>query len=352
MAILLLTFVRADLLEAWDQRLPENTPNRFLINIQLSQLDELGAFMDGRGLDHGRFMPMARARLESINGRAVSPEQFEDPFARRMVMRAANLAWADELGPDNRIVQGRWWSEAEHGSPHLSVEADYAAHLGIGLGDTLTYQVGGRTVAFEVTSLRKVSWDSFRPNFFLLTTPGVLDPGASTYITSLHVPPDDLAFRPELVSRFPNVTDINVAELLGRVRDVLDRLSMAMEFIFLFTVAAGIVVLLAAIVTSREERRREVAVLRTFGASRRQLRRMFTAEFAILGALAGVIGCLASAVTGWAVARWLLELELRLSPSLWLAGVGGSVVVITVAGLIAMWSLMRTPPWRSIQLGA
>lgn len=349
MVLLLLTLVRSDLLENWLNQLPTDTPNHFLVNIGKDQLSGLDKFFNDLDLSPPTYAPMLRARLQRINGEVPDPANFKSAFARRSLQRAANLTWVESLSDDNSIVDGEWWTDAQHGESLLSVESDYARDLGLQVGDKLSYRLGDREIEFTVYNLRKVSWDSFRPNFFLVTPPGLLDDEVFTHIASFHVPPEIPRFRQKLMLEFPNLTDIDVDALLSRVRRVLERLNLALQYIFLFTLAAGVVVLATVIYTGISERTREVAVLRTLGTRDRPLLHALLLEYTVLGLAAGLVGALAAWCVGHVIARYLLHLAFTGGLSIVLAGVAGGLVVVGLAGWISTRQIMRVPPWTAVR---
>ncbi|MDJ0957422.1 MAG: FtsX-like permease family protein [Arenicellales bacterium] len=349
MAILLLTMVRADLWEQWQISLPPDTPNHFLINIQPDQLSEVESFFEQQGLVSRPLTPIVRARLISINGRTVDPEDYRDGFARRQVQRAANLSWAEELQPDNKVVQGKWWSSEQFKDGLLSVELGYAEALGLKLGDELVYRIGDKELSVAVSNYRTVAWDSFRPNFFLLVPPDLLTEFPSSYITSLYLPREQNAKIREIIERFPNITDIDVDALLGQVRRVLNKVNTALQFIFVFTLGAGLVVLWAALTATRSERRKEIAVLRALGARSADLRLGLIAEFVVLGSLAGSVGAFAAAVTGWGLSKFLFELPYEANIVMWFVGVLLAVLLVVSASYLAIRADLKTPPWQSLR---
>ncbi len=348
MAILLLTVVRGDLLRNWENRLPAGTPNHFIVNIQPGQIAAVREFLDHVQGRNAAFKPLVRARLMSINGKVARAADFDDPFAQRMMQRAANLSWVDDLGDDNRIVAGRW-SDPNGDRMVVSVEQEYAAALGMQIGDILTYRVGDRDVALRIASLRAVSWDSFRPNFFLLTPADVLGLESATFIGSVFVPPANDQYVTRLVEQFPNLTDIDIGAILDQVRRLLQRLNHAMQFVFLFTVGSGLLVLYASIYSSQRERRAELGLLRALGAARRYLWASLASEFIVLGALAGSIGALAASLTGLLIARGLLNLDYQFSLTVWLMGISVGALLVTAVGLAGTHRLIATPPWHTLR---
>ena len=272
-----------------------------MINIRPDEGDAIRAFFRDRGLPPTELVPLVRARLTAINEVPVGEIRFESGRAQDFVDREANLTWTRTLRDDNRLVSGEWWRDGDGGGARVSVEQEYAERLGLKLGDTVTYDVAGETVTARITSLREVRWDSFQPNFFMAFSPGVLDDVTGTLITSVHVRPQQRPVLVDLVRQFPEVTIIDIAALLSQVRDVMDKAALAVQYVSLFTLAAGLMVLLAAVQATRDERRYESAMLRTLGASRRIVFQGVAAEFTALGLLAGLLaaGARPSSASSW-----------------------------------------------------
>ncbi|RPI15133.1 MAG: FtsX-like permease family protein [Lysobacterales bacterium] len=349
MVLLLLALVRNDLLEDWQRSLPVDAPNYFMINIRPEEADEIQAFFRGRGLPPTELVPLVRARLTAINGVPVGEIRFEGDRAQGFVEREANLTWARTLRDDNRMLAGEWWSDGDEGGPRVSVEEEYAERLGLELGDTVTYDVAGEEVSAKVTSLREVRWDSFQPNFFMVFSPGVLDGVTGTLITSVHVQPSQRPALVDLVRQFPEVTIIDIDALLSQVRDVMDKAALAVQYVFVFTLAAGLVVLLAAVQATRDERRYESAMLRTLGASRRVVFQGVAAEFTALGLLAGVLAAAGASVAGYFLAREAFNLQYELDPWVWVAGAVGGALLVGIAGVLAARSVVTQPPAATLR---
>ncbi|MGH8519391.1 MAG: ABC transporter permease, partial [Panacagrimonas sp.] len=271
LALLLVGIVRGDLLAAWENRLPPDAPNQFLINVQTAQVNDVRAFFAERGHPELRFWPMARGRLTALRGEPVTADSFEDEDTRRWINREFNLSWTDRFGDDNQLLEGRWWDPATRGEPWLSVDEYAVERLGLKIGDKITLQIADRSVELRVYNTRNVSWDSFRPNFFLVVPPGLIDETEAQWITSFHLKPGQRPLLRELITAFPNVTALDLEAALAQVRAILDRVVRAVQLIFLFTLGAGLAVLLAAIEGTRAERVRETALLRALGAGDRTL---------------------------------------------------------------------------------
>jgi len=343
MALLLLTLVRTDLLERWQLNLAQTAPNRFIINVQPYQIDEVSAFIAARGLDTPQLWPMIRARLIAHNGTAIQDKHYADPRSRRRAEREFNLSTAYELRADNSITAGQFWQQPP-AQPELSVEHDFAQSLGWKLGDVIDFDIAGQTFSAPITSLRRVEWESFNPNFFVLASPGALDGYPSSHITAVHVPAHDTRFTAELVQQLPNLSVIDIHDVLTQLRHTADQVSLVVQAVFWFALLAGIIVLLATISASQDERLREAAVMRALGARRHQLRIAQASEFAAIGILAGCVAALAACGLSAAVAIWVLELPWSFNPVVVLTATFAGVVITVVSGLWATASTLRAPP--------
>lgn len=349
MALLLLSLVRGDLLEGWRKTIPPEAPNHFLINIQPDQAQALRDFLTAHDMVVPAIYPMVRARLTAINDQSISPETLSDPHARRHARRESNLSWAAQLQTDNRVVAGRWWGTGEYGRPLASFERDFAETLGIKLGDTVTYDIAGSEIKVKVSNLRTVDWDTFNVNFFTILPPGVLDEYPATYVTSVYLPPETKQPLNLMLERFPNITVIDVDALLGKVRQIMERVSLAVEYVFMFTLLAGLAVLYAAVQATQDERRYETAVLRTLGAHRGQLLRGLAAEFVTLGLLAGALAGVAASIIGYALAEFVFHFSYRLNLWVWLAGTLCGAIGIGIAGTVGTRSVLRQPPAKTLR---
>jgi len=344
LALVLLTLVRGDLLANWRKSLPPDAPNRFLVNIQPDQVEALEALFAEQGFAAPQMYPMVRGRLVAINQRPVSSLDYSEDRARRLIDREFNLSWAAQPQVDNVIVAGRWWTPAEHAQQVFSVEEGIAQTLGIRMQDRLTYDIAGARLEGTVGSLRKVEWDSFRVNFFVVSPPGMLDNYPASYVTSFYLPPERAALTDLLVKRFPNLLVIDVASVLAQVQRIMDQLVKAVEFVFLFGLLAGLVVLFAAISATHDERVYDAAVLRTVGATGRQMLAAQAAEFVAIGALAGALASIGATVLGMVLATRVLNVPYTIDPWVWVAGLAGGTVGVLLAGLIGTRRVLSTPP--------
>jgi len=343
MVLLLLTLVRTDLLSNWQQQLPADASNTFLINVQQSQVAPLKHFLQQAGVNDVVFSPMVKGRLLAINDKAVAADDYQQERAQRLVKREFNLSWATQMGADNRIVAGDWW-QADAAAMQWSVEEGLAQTLGIAMGDALTFDIAGTTLVGKVSSLRSVQWDSFRVNFFVIAPPGYLPATQASYITSFYLPPSLHQTSSALLHQFPTITLIDVDEVMQRVRAIIERVALGVEFVFAFTLLAAITVLLAAVQSSLDERVREVAVMRTLGAGNALLHRAVLAEFILLGLLAGLLAALTASAVAWGLSYWVFEMPWTFNPWVLVAGVLVGGLIIPLCGMLATRRVLHTPP--------
>ena len=354
MALLLLTVVRGDLMTNWRQSLPPDAPNHFVINVLSDQVEGVrAALRAGTGADVTLY-PMVRGRLVAVNGKPLDTTRFDEPRARRLAEREFNLSWAKEMPATNRLVAGTFWTGDAGSGAGLSMEEGIAKSLRLGLGDTLTYDIAGTPVSAPITSLRKVDWDSFRPNFFTLFPPGVLESMPQTWLGAVRLSdgPAGAAWLGTFVRDYPNVLVVDVGEIIRQVQTIMDQVARAVEFVFLFTLAGGLLVLQAAIAATQDERRFDAAVLRTLGASTAQLNAAQIAEFLVLGALAGLLAAGGATAVGYVLADRVFQIPFSANPLVWLIGVAGGAGAVTLAGWLGTRGTTRSPPLAVIrQLG-
>lgn len=348
-ALLLLTLARDDLLASWKRSVPPDAPNRFVINIQPEQREPVRELFAAKGLEKPELLPMVRGRLVAVNGRPVAAADYQEERAQRLVEREFNLSWMAGLPEGNSLTAGRWFAAQDAGSPQFSVEQGLADTLKLKLNDVLVYEIAGNRLEARITSLRKLDWDSMRVNFFVVTPPGVLETFPTSFITSFHLPSDKAGFVGELVAAHANLTVIDVASILRQFQSVMDQLARAVQFVFAFSLIAGLAVLYAALESTHDEREYEIAVLRTLGARNRQLRAALAAEFAALGAIAGVVAGIGSATISWLLGRFVFQMPYEPAWLVLPAGVLGGVLGITLAGLAGTARSLRAPALQSLR---
>jgi putative ABC transport system permease protein len=346
MALLLLTFVRTDLLDRWRDAMPADAPNRFIINVQPDQVAPVQAFLDAQGIANPVLYPMIRARLVEMNGQAVSADDFGEQGgrARRMAEREFNLSQASVLLDDNTVTAGEFWTGRVPTEPELSVEEEFAELMGWKVGDVVGFDIAGAAYRGRITSLRKVDWESFRPNFFVLGSPGSLDGYSGSHITAVKVAPERTRFTADLVAQFPNLSVVDVDAVLEQVRGTVEQVSTVVEAVFYFSLLAGVLVLLAAVSASQDERLLEGGVMRVLGGSRRQLRWAQVSEFSAIGLLSGLVAAIAATVLAGIVAKQVFDLPWTPDPALAATGAVVGTVAALLAGLFATRRVIEAPP--------
>jgi putative ABC transport system permease protein len=339
LALVLLVLLRTDLVDSWRQATPPDAPNRFVINVMPEQAEPFQQTIQKAGVQKYDWYPMIRGRLVAINGKPTGPEQFTEDRAKRLVDREFNLSNAHDAPAHNQVVEGRW-TPGEEGA--ISVESGIAETLGLKMGDTLRFDIGGKQVESRITSLRKVDWGSMRANFFVMYPVAHLADVPVTYLAAYRAP-DAKGFDNALVREFPNITNVDTSATLAQVQRVLGQVVRAVEFLFGFTLAAGLVVLFAAVTATREERAREYAIMRAVGARASLLRQVQRAELAGVGLLAGVLASGVAMAVGWALARYVFDFAW--TAALWVPVAGGAAgaVLALVAGWWGLRDVLRRP---------
>ncbi|WP_292443881.1 FtsX-like permease family protein [Methylibium sp.] len=353
LALVLLVLLRTDLIGSWRAATPPDAPNRFVINVQPDQGAAFQQQLRGAGVADYDWYPMIRGRLVAINGRPIAPDDYADVRAQRLVEREFNLSHAAELPGHNEVAAGRWQPD-EAGA--ISVEDGLAETLGVGIGDTLRFDIAGSLQEGRITSLRRVDWGSMRVNFFVMfptrDLPGDLP---VTYIAAFRAPPavpGEPGFDNALARAFPNITNVDVSASIAQVQRVLDQVIRAVEFLFGFTLATGLVVLFAAVTATREQRAREFAVMRALGAGSRLLGQVQRAELLGVGALAGVLASLAAMAVGWALARYAFEFSWGAPWWVPLAGGGAGALLALAAGWWGLREVLARPVVETLRRAA
>jgi putative ABC transport system permease protein len=352
LALVLLVLLRTDLIDSWRKATPKDAPNRFVINVQPEQGDAFRQRLEGAGVKRYDWFPMIRGRLVAINGKTVVPDDYADERAKRLLDREFNLSNDADLPAHNQLVAGRWTRDEANA---VSVEDGLAQTLGLKLGDELRFDVGGASAQGRITSLRKVDWSSMRVNFFVMFPTASMPDVPLSFIAAYRAPEGGAgaaSFDNALSRDFPNITNIDVSASIAQIQRVLDQVVRAVEFLFGFTLAAGLVVLFAAVTATREARSREFAVMRALGASGKLLAQVQRAELLGVGALAGVLASVAAMVVGWALARYVFEFSWNASPWVPLAGGAAGALLALGAGWWGLREVLRRPVVQTLRQAA
>lgn len=348
MLLLVVLVMRNDMISQWRDQLPQGTPNYFLFNITETQQPVLQQTFEQNGISVDEYFPVARGRFVAINDEkirtAVSKED-EDEQAREGrngLGREANLTWTLNLQNENKIVEGEWLDKWQPGEPHgVSVEARIAERLDIAMGDMLTFNIGSEVVEVVVTSLREVNWQTMQPNFFFVLHPKVMEQFSPTYLLSFHLPK---ARKPELtgiLKPFASATLFDVDAQIDQLREIVDQVSLAVEFILVLVLAAGSLVLIAQVQASMDERQQELAILRTLGAKGSMIRMSVVFEFLIIGVVAGTMAALANELTLYLLQSQVFQMQASLHMEYWVIAPVVGATIVGVLGAAGCWRLLK-----------
>lgn len=349
MAMLVVVFLRTELVTAWEGTIPEDAPNHFVLNIQSDEISDYEQFIGDNGFRSDPLFPVVRGRLTRVNDVAVTDHVSKEQRRNESLGRELNLTWADEIPRDNEIVTGSWWQPGKQLDTLVSVEQELAEKLSIELGDKLTFFTGDRNWEATVFSLRTVKWDNFNPNFYMIFNPGALGKLPVTWINSFYLPPEKKKSLVGMVKQFPSVTLLEMDAILNQVKDIITQVTLAIESILLFILLAGFVVTLSAIQSSMNDRLREGALIRTLGASRKLIRINQWSEFASMGFLAGLIGVMGAEVI--IASLYTRIFELAYSPNWWAWFLVPllSALCIGLVGVFSSRSVLQQPPINALR---
>lgn len=350
MALLLLTVIRSDLLSAWRQSTPANAPNHFIVNILGEERDSIAAILQQRQIPAPTFYPMIRGRLITVNDVPLTAKDFEAENAKRLLEREFNLSTMKQMQSHNQIISGKWFlNDPSHRQAEASVEEGIAKTFRLKLGDKLYFDVGGQRIDVTITSIRKLYWGSMQVNFFVIIDPQSAASLPHTWITAFHLPNNHQSLMSELSGQFPNLTIIDTGAVLHQVQEMLDQVIEATEFLFLFTLASGLLVLYAALQSSQQERLREASILRTLGASKRQLGNAQWIEYSLLGSLAGILAASGAASIGYILAHQVFDFSFHPSPLLWVFGLLAGALCAVVGAWAGLRHILNQPPLLSLR---
>lgn len=348
LALVLLVLLRTDLISSWRNATPPDAPDRFVINILPEQAEDFKKTVQKAGVERMDWYPMMRGRLLRVNGHEVSPDDYSEDRAKRLVDREFNLSYAEQAPIYNEVIKGQWREEDPNG---ISVEEGLAKTLKLSLGDALVFSMGGVEVEARITSLRKVDWSSMRVNFFVMYPVSQMSGVPVTYIAAFKAPAVK-GFDNALLKQFPNLTNVDMTSTINQVQQVLEKVIRAVEFLFGFTLAAGVVVLVAAVTATREERAKEFAIMRAVGAQNSLLRQVQRAELAGVGFLSGVLASVAAVSVGWALARYVFEFAWTVSLWVPIWGAVTGAILALMAGWWGLRNILQRPVMQTLGRGA
>jgi putative ABC transport system permease protein len=347
-AILLIAVVKDQLMGEWESQLPDDIPNYFLINIRSDDVAGIEEFLRQRQIEASTPYALVRARMSQINAVDVDKIRFSHPRGSHSAAHAFNITYADALPEQNEIVEGRWLDQNREPA-QFSVEAGMAEKLGLKLGDQLTMTVGSKTLQASVTSIRSVLWENFKPNFYLIANQELIEEMPQTWLLSALIKDRHKADLKQLLQRYPSVTLLDISELMARVKVIVEKATVALQFFFLFALAAATIVLLAAIQTGRQEREIESSLLRALGAHTSQLYRVHVLEFTLMGLLIGFFAAAIASISGWAVSVYFFDIGYHFSLLLWVYSLLSACLVLTLAGTLVSRRVYNVSPMKILR---
>ena len=348
LSVLLISQVKQQLLEDWETQLPQDKPNYFLVNIPTTDVSPLKAFLEDGQVSTSAAYALVRTRLTAINGQDVKTIRFNSERAKNLINHVFNLSYADQLPPDNVLIEGEWLEQASN-QEGFSVEQGMAEQFGLKLGDVLQFSVQGEFFEAKVSSIRSVVWENFQPNFFILATQRVLESKPQTWLMSAFIDEQHRPLLKPLLEQFPSVTLLDISELMQRIKGIIQRASQALEFFFGFAMLSAIIVLISALNTTNHLRELEIALLQALGANGRQKLMSQLAEFILMGLLVGFFAALFASLIGWIVSYWFFDLVYSFSFKLWLTSLFFSVVLITTLGILFIYRSFSVSPMRLLR---
>jgi putative ABC transport system permease protein len=347
--------LQENLLREFAVQVGDDAPDMFLIDVQADQRDALASFLDGRNgaAPAPRLMPVLRARVVGVQGRDINLESYEAVRGRGSLSREYTVTYRPHLEANESIVQGRWWGDSRPPEPQVSIEERMRERFRIQVGDQMRFDVLGRTVTARVASVRHVEWRDLRAGGFMMVfSPGTFDGAPHTYISALQGPPDPAArgaMQAALVGAFPNVSVIDLREILETVRAVVNNVTLGVTVVGALVLLSGALILIGAVSMTKFRRVYEAAILKTLGASSRLIAVMLLLEYGVLGAIAGTVGSLGAIVLSWAIARYALDLPWAATPALTAAGIVLTTLFVASVGVVASLDVLRHKPLATLR---
>ncbi len=346
MILLTVLLLRIDLLDRWQSQLPAHAPNHFVINIQANEVKPLADYFQGQGITTEGLYPMVRARISAINDVPVLEAVPAGARIDEALKRELNISWASSLQKNNKLLDGQWWTQADSGKYLISVEWGLADRLNLKLGDTLSFQSADKQFKARIRSFRKVQWDSFQPNFYIIFPPATINEYPHSYISSFYLSSEMKDIINELIREFPGLTVIEIDAIMQQVKVILDQVTLAVEYVMLFVLIAGLVVLLASLQSSMDERIHTAIIMRTLGAKRAFLRKGQLAEFTLLGLFSGLLAIAGTEIITYGLYSRVFKLGFELHMPFWILGPATGIVLILLTGWLYTRRVIMQPPAR------
>jgi putative ABC transport system permease protein len=348
LAILLIVVVKDELLDSWQTQLSDDIPNYFLINIPTGKVDQVKRFLDERQLPSSTAYPLVRSRMTHINDRPVATIEFDDARAEHLLNHTFNISYAEDLPDDNAIVEGNWIDSSKP-EAQLSIEQGMANSLQVGIGDTLSFRVGSERIKASGTNIRSVFWENFKPNFYIIVNKPLIEDLPQTWLLSALIKESEKKNLNQLFSSIPSMTLLDITELMARMRGIVDRATIALEFFFIFAVASAFIVLLAAIQTGKRERQTESSLLRAMSANTSQLYRVNVLEFTLMGILVGLFSALFASLSAWFVSDYFFDIDYQFSFDLWAYSLLSAGLILTIVGTLVSRRVYNISPMKILR---
>lgn len=348
LAILLIGVVKDELFKSWQQQLPDEIPNYFLINLRTDEVPAIEKFLQQRDIASSESYPLIRARLTHINEKSVQDIEFMDPRGTNLLKRTFNISYAEQLPDDNEVISGQWIVN-DSDTPEWSIESGIAKNLDLKLGDILAFDIAGEAIKAPITSIRTVLWENFKPNFYLMSNRQLLENQPQTWLLGALISDEKKSQLKHLIKNFPSVTLLDITELMSRIRGIVSRATSALEFFFLFAMASAFIVLMAAIQTGRREREQESSLLRALSANIGQLYKVHILEFTLMGILIGFFAAFFASIAGWIISVQFFDIEYHFSLSIWLYGIVSSTLVLTTVGTLVSRKIYHISPMKTLR---
>ena len=340
--ITVLAVLRTDLLERWQQQLPQGTPNQFVYGLPPFDMPDLKAQIEQNGWKSTPLYPNVRGRLVAKNDQPFAPELVK---SNNTLKRELNLTQSDSYPQDNVIIRG---DAVLQQVGTVSVEANTAEELGIKIGDKLSFSLPEGVLEAKVINLRTVEWESFSPNFFFIFAPNSMDANAGSYLGSFYVPEQDKDKLVSVIQQFSNTVFIDVSLILEEIKRIVNVLVQIVTILAVLVSISGFLVLMACLNLLMDERKREVALLRSFGSSKQKLKTMMSLEIGFIGLFAGVVSCLFAEVIS-AIASYRMDLMIQPHWEIWIILPIFMTVLCALIGRYRLSYLSDIPPLQSLR---
>jgi putative ABC transport system permease protein len=350
--VLSIQSLQANLIREFDLTRQGNLPNMFLIDVQKDQKEGVERLIEQATGERPTLIPTIRVRIAEINGQKVDFEQDEMKRARGRLGREYVVTYRTRLESNETIIAGKLWDESPSIEPEVSIEESMRGLAGLDVGGTITFDIAGRKMSARVTSIRHVDWRNSRTGFMLLFRPGSLDNAPQMLIAPVNGPAGEVErsrFQRMLLDQYPNISVIDVADIVRAVTRIINNITLAVSFVGGGILLSGTLILVGSLAMTKFQRIYETAVLKTLGAKRKTLLMILLAEYGLTGLVAGIIGSLAAEGLSYATSRYVFDIPWSLAPAINLAGIAGTMILVTAVGAISTLDVLSRKPLATLR---